>query len=171
MKPILDISNKSSFTVWESCVQRPTFSSSVIVGNHEGDKLQVIYDKDPTKTSTHALFYANVGNILAGCFIDKKSGPGKYVAKLELAKITELRTKPIQGNTVPVAVMETLHMASLHIDAQHALDLDKMLESYEHRASIPHALSMLRASIEKAMTPPEKQQLFWGLPRVRNNED
>ncbi len=178
MKPIFDISKQNSFTVWESCVWRPTFSSSVLVGGAATEKLQVIYDKDATRTSTHALFYANVGNILAGCFISK---PRRKVAmvkeqcmvRIELVRIENLSTKPIQGETQPDATLTPIHLASMNVvlDYSSEPDMRTLLGSYEDRPSLPNAREMMETAVRKAMTSPEQQRLFWGIPRIKVEQE
>ena len=135
MRPIIDISSKNSFTIWESCVQRTSYSSSILVSDQDSNKMKVIYDRDPSKSSTHALFYANVGNILAGCFIEKKNSPKKVgvarnprtfrnlrpkivqstliesSVRVELVRIESLSTKTVQGRTVPHANLAPLYLS------------------------------------------------------------
>ena len=175
MKPIFDISKKNhSFTVWESCVWRPTFSSSVIVGGPSTEKLQVIYDKDPTRTSTHALFYANVGNILAGCFISKPRGKQtQMMVRVELVRIENLTTKQVQGETQPDPLLIPIHLVNVPVAFQSSIapDIGVLLSSYEDRPSLPNAREMMEHAVMKAMTLPEKQHLFWGTPRIKIEQD
>jgi len=173
MKPIFDISQKHSFTVWESCVQRATFSSSVLVSGPATEKLQVIYDKDPTRTSTHALFYANVGNILAGCFISKPRGKQKEsMVRIELVRIENVTTKQVQGETQPDPLLVPLHLVAIPVvlDTKSMPNMDLLLSSYEDRASLPNARELMEQAVRKAVTPPDLQQLFWGIPRIKNED-
>jgi hypothetical protein len=154
-------------------VQRATFSSSVLVSGPATEKLQVIYDKDATRTSTHALFYANVGNILAGCFVSKPRGKQKEsMVRVELVRIDAITTKPIQGETHPDATLTPLHLMSIPIVLTHGQDPDMraLLGSFEDRPSLPHARELMEQAVRKAVTPPEFQQLFWGVPRVKNED-
>jgi hypothetical protein len=178
VKPILDISNKNSFTVWESCVWRDSFSSSVIVGDQQSNKMQVIYDRDPTRSATHALFYANVDSILAGCFISKPTPrfPNSSLLRLELVRIESLTTKTVQGNTIPDAKLAPLFLTSAagKLDFEKGVTqshLDELLKSFSDLPSLPNARSMLEQAVTKAMTPPAQQRLFWGIPRQKIEQD
>lgn len=175
MKPLLDISSKNSFTVWESCVWRSGFSSSVLVSDQDSNKMQVIYDRDASRSSAHALFYANVGNVLAGCFVTKSRGKTSSV-RVELLRIETLTTKTVQGNTVPEAKLAPIHLnsspCSVVEDAQlDEKELDRLIGPYEDRPSLPNARELMRQAILKAMTLPEQQHLFWGIPRQKVEED
>lgn len=174
MKPILDISSKSSFTVWESCVWRDAFSSSVLVADHETNKMQVIFDKDPTRSSTHALFYANTGNILAGCFISKGKRPREMdIVRVELMRMENLITKQVQGHTVPEAKLSPVYLSSIAMRVEYDVEpkFDQLLGAYEDRPSLPHGRQLMENAIRKAMTSPDKQKLFWGIPRQRVEEE
>lgn len=177
MKPLLDISNKNNFTVWESCVWRQDFSSSVLVADQDSKQMQVIYEKNPARNSTHALFYANVSNVLAGCFISKpRRGSTTSKINIELVRIESLTTKTIQGNTVPQAKLTPLYLTSasgvINFDVEpEAAALDELLKGYIDQPSLPNAREMMRQAIIKAMTPPDKQKVFWGLPRQKVEQD
>lgn len=174
MRPFFDISRKTSFTVWESCVQRPTFSSSVLVGGPSCEKLQVIFDKDATRTSSHALFYANVGNILCGCFISKPKGKVKEsMVRVELMRIESLSTRTVQGEVQPDPSLTPIHLVSVPIvlDYTKVPDMRVLLGSYEDKPSLPSAREMMETAVLKAMTPPERQQLFWGIARTKIDQD
>lgn len=172
MKPILDISAKNSFTVWESCVWRDTFSSSIVVADEATNKLQVIYDRDPLRSSTHALFYNNVGNILAGCFINKRRSPRvEGTVRVELVRVESLSTKEVQGHTIPDAKLEPLYLTSASCIKCDELDIEEILGSYKEKPSLPNAYALMTAAIQKAMTPPSQQKLFWGIPRQKVEQD
>lgn len=174
MKPILDISAKNSFTVWESCVWRDSFSSSVIVGDRDSNKLQVIYERDPTRSSTHALFYANVDSVLAGCFISKSNKKhSTSLVRVELVRIESLTTKQVQGQPVPDAKLVPVFLTSTPIvlDYDQEPDMKKLLGNFEDLPSLPNARHIMEEAIRKAMTPPAKQRVFWGLPRQKIDQD
>lgn len=173
MKPILDISTKGSFTVWESCVWREAFSSSVLVAGPDTSKLNVIYDKDPTRSSTHSLFYANVNNVLAGCFISKRDSRRSLDSvRVELMRIEGLTTKLVQDQNVPNAALVPIFLASVPMIVEYDKEPDfkTLLKTWSDRPSLPNARELMENAIRKAMTPPEQQKLFWGVPRPRTED-
>lgn len=177
MKPLLDISAKNSFTVWESCVWRQDLSSSVLVSDQDTNKMQVIYDRDPSRSSAHALFYANVGNVLAGCFIKKsRRADSPSVIRIELVRVENLTTKIVQGHTNPEAKLTPIWLTNasglINFDLEpEAAALDELLRGYIDQPSLPNAREMMKQAIMKAMTPPSKQHLFWGIPRQKEQDD
>lgn len=152
---------------------RDSFSSSVLVADQDSNKMSVIYDKDPTRSAAHALFYANVGNILAGCFISKPTPKHKTsLLRVELVRIEGLTTKQVQTETLPDAKLKALFLASSPRDLDFTKEpsdseLETILQSFADLPSLPNARQMMKEAIIKAMTPPAKQHLFWGLPRQK----
>jgi hypothetical protein len=170
MKPTFDISNKQSFTVWESGCWQPelNFGSSVLVADIDSGKLQVIYDRAPTKNSLHALFYANVGGILAGSNV-KKQGD-QMLFHIDLVKIDSLTTVIKQGMAVPEAETTVLYLSRKLVDPSTAIR--DMIDDMPNLPSLPNIKEMMELAILKSLTPLSQQKLFWGLPRqtVTNDE-
>lgn len=168
MKPKFDISAKNSFTVWESgrFNDRQGFGTSVLVADTDSGPLQVIYDKDPTKVANQFLFYANVGNLLAGSYV-KQTG-NEWVFNIELLRIDNLITTSIQGHAVPKAETSVLFMCRKMVDD--AFDTDKILSDFIQPESLPHSRELLVQAIQKSLTVQEQQKLFYGVPRQKTED-
>lgn len=171
MKPQFDITAKNSFAVWESgsWKDKQGIGSAILAADQDSNKLQVIFDKDPTKTQNHALMYANVGYVLAGCFA-KRQGPNLNF-HLELTRIDSLTTRQVQVDMKAVADTSVLYMSRklVPLDSQNIKLL--ALADMPELPSLPNAYQMMELAIEKALTPLPRQRIFYGLPRLAKNDD
>lgn len=165
MNPKFHISNSKSFTVWETGCWYPNRKngSAIIVAGPQGEKLQVIYDADPLRTPMPALFFAEVGQVLAGARVRQNGNMLTY--HLDLLRIKSLVVKQVQGRPVPTAPdPDILYMSQKQTRVD--TPIDKILEDVPDLPSLPNARELMYLAIEKAQTPLESQRVFYGIPRA-----
>lgn len=169
MKPKFDISNKNSFTVWESGFLNPTANvgSGILVASFDAKPCQVIYDKNPVRNLHQFLFYAQPGMLIASAFI--KLSPSTVSVNLELAEIVSMTTTKIQGEVSPVGEIKTIYLnLSTHPSLK---DARQAIKAYESTANADDGKrNLLNLALEKALTLREDQKLFWGIPRVKEED-
>jgi hypothetical protein len=167
MKPRIDISNQNNLTIWESgrWNEKQNVGRAILVAGPEGEKLNVVYECDPTgATNYHYLFFANAEQIVASAYI-KKLDDNRYKYDLELSSIVSLTTNAIQGESVASAKLKSLWtLKQIGKDTNFSPLIDK---SYTpDRLGFRKAYrDLLMSTVQKALTPSEKQKLFWGIPR------
>jgi hypothetical protein len=169
MKPIFDISSKKSFTVWESggWTDDTGIGSSILVADPSSNKMKVIYDLNAEFSDKHALFYANIGCILAGCFVSMEGTQLNF--NLEVSRITSLTTVLVQERVIPTADTEVLYLSHKLVDSN--TEPTKLVEDMSEFSSMPNIKDMMMLAIQKALTIREEQRIFYGIPRVNTRSD
>jgi hypothetical protein len=174
MKPIFDISKSNGFTVWESGCwnEEQHFGSGVLVAGPDGGKLNVIYDRDATRGLKHALFYAGIGELLIGSYVKDKGR--KQVVDIEVVRINGLTTETVQGKPVPRYTGESLFLSRRLVEGLFK-DTEKVIEELVKQVpdlpTIPDLKEIVSLAIQKSVTPPDQQRMFYGVPREPENDE
>lgn len=170
MRPMLDISAKNSFTVWESgrWNEDKGYGSSILVAGPDSEPLPVIFEREPTQNVPHCLFYANVGCILAGSYVKHVPDQNRWLFTLEMVKIESLYTQQVQGHPVPRITDTVLYTKRvLVLDPN---DTFELLKGFEQPQSLPHSRELMELAIQKSLLPAAEQRMFYGVARIREEE-
>jgi hypothetical protein len=167
MKPRIELSDKGNPTIWESgSWQKPQgIGRGCLVAGPEGEKLQVIFDKNPQTANFQYLFFANPTQVIATAFV-RDVPPGQLKYDLTLCRLKALTTDIVQGEGVLKAEFDTLW--TLKQIVPKATQVHQLVEA----SYLPSRLGykevykeLILAAVEKATTPASRQKLFWGTPR------
>lgn len=174
MKPRLDLSKTSRFSIWESGgwdsnSKRSIGGSAIIVGGPNGEKLPICFDVNPKQYTTQCAFFADIGQVLAAAYLNQDDNK-KINVSLELARIDQLTTDLVQGEAKPFAKLQTLWV---HREMASPNTLDTIYQSYDpskesHRLEYQN---LIKLAIKKAFTPLDEQYWFWGIPRTNQNSN
>jgi hypothetical protein len=167
MQPILDISKKNAFTVWESghWNRNKSFGVGILCAGPSGEQLQVIFDKNPKIFNKTALFSLELSNILIGSYVRESNG--QLTFDLEILRISSLEAPLVQGHPVPRFGSDILYLAKKRTTVE---GIEDLLKDFEEIPSIPNAKELLSVAISKSLTEQSGQYIFWGIPRGANNE-
>jgi hypothetical protein len=167
MKPRIELSDKGNPTIWESgSWQKPTgIGRGCLIAGPNGEKLQVIFDKNPQTANFQFLFFANPEQVIATAFV-RDVPPNQMKYDLTLSRIKALTSDIVQGESVLKAELETLWTLK-QIVPKHT-QVHQLIES----SYLPNRIGykdvykdLILAAVDKAMTPSTRQKLFWGIPR------
>lgn len=168
MKPRLDLSKTSRFSIWESggwdsVSKRPPSGTAIIVGGPNGEKLPICFDVNPKQYSTQCAFFANIGQVLAAAYLVEEGN--QINVSLELARIEQLTTDLVQGEAKPQAKMQILwvHRELVGVDALDSVYRAYSVDKDSHR---PEYQNLIKLAIKKAYHPLGDQYWFWGIPRA-----
>ena len=177
MKPRIDLSKTNRFTIWESggldMKRIPPLGTSIIVAGPDGEQLKIAFDTNPRENVTHCAFFAEIGQVLACCFLNHTQytpDTGELNVSLELARIQALTTELVQGEAKAVAKLQTLWVHRESTDNKRLLGLaDRYDPTVEGQR--PEYQNLLRRALEKANVPLKEQRFFWAIPRPRLHEE
>jgi hypothetical protein len=167
MKPRIELSDKGNPTIWESgSWQKPQgIGRGCLIAGPEGEKLQVIFDKNPQTANFQYLFFANPNQVIATAFV-KDVPPNQIKYDLTLSRIKALTSDIVQGESVLKAELETLW--TLKQIVPKTTQVHQLVEASYLPSRIGYKnvyKEIMLAAVEKAMTPSAHQKLFWGTPR------
>jgi hypothetical protein len=154
-----------SYAMWEEGGLNPLVGNgyATLVAGPNGEKLKVIYDKNPQKNRAHNLYVLDIGHLVSKARIRHLSDKTVGV-DLHLLKVDMLYSENVQGHPVPKARVTPIW--SMKTVAPHD-DVDRVLKEYnsDTLGYAPEVKELLAATLTKAMTPFEEQKMFWGIPR------
>jgi len=159
--------------VWEAggldTRKQPPLSNSLICADANGEKLKIAFDTNPRENITQCAFFAEIGHILAACYINQVQDPdtgsnSKSEVTLELARIQQLTTTLVQGEARASCVLQTLWV---HREVVPNDQIQSLVNRYDltkdgHREEFK---TLLGVALEKAVTPLNEQRFFWAIPR------
>lgn len=174
MQPRIDLSKNSRFTIWEAggWNESKGFGSGLVVAGPNGEKLPVIYDINPRANLHQCCFVAEVGQVLVEAYIKKADTPidGRdLIVSLEIARIESITTQLVQGNAQPKVNLKTLwvHRAMATAKTAEAISDDYAADADFYKEEFHDLLELV---IEKALTKPNSQRIFWGIPRATSTQ-
>lgn len=170
-----EFTRNGSFASWESgSLSGMTKKGwSVLVADPEGKPLQTLFSRNPARTPNHYLFRVDIGYLVVVTNIRpwEVHNTDLVTVKTAIAYFTNLKATPVPNKPKQSTVSyDTQILWSESLIASKASLKDKIAElEIKIPTSTDETLARLRemvaASVEKAMTLPEKQRLFWGIPR------
>lgn len=167
MKPRIELSDKGNPTVWESGSWQSSagIGRGCLIAGPEGEKLKVIFDKNPQTANFQFLFFANPNQVIATAFV-RDVPPGQTKYDLTLSRIKALTSDIVQGESVLKAELETLWTLKQIVSKN--TQVHQLVEA----SYLPNRIGykdvykeLILAAVDKAMTPSTRQKLFWGVPR------
>jgi hypothetical protein len=174
MQPRIDISRNNRFTIWEGggWAEKKGFGTGMIIAGHDGNKLQVVFDVNPTQNVHQCCFFAEIGQVVCEAFVkpaDQVIDGKNLMVSIELVTIKSLSTRLVQGKAKAKAEFETKWVYRAQARASSAIEL---AEAYkvDNEFFKPELYNLIKLAIEKALTPPEQQRVFWAIPRAPREE-
>lgn len=173
MQPKIELTDQLNFAGWESGNFNTKFNvgKSVLMAGPNGEKLKVIFDRPAARLPTekhHFLFIMEVGNLIAQAFINKVHRINRrpaYKVRVVLSRVTALTTEASQDRQLPIAKTEVRWAYQGEMFSEEEV---RSLDYYRNVVGFSEAQkALLKAAVEKALTPREQQRLFWGEPRVK----
>lgn len=173
LKVNCEFTRNGNFAVWES----GSFSSesqkgwSVLAASADGKKLPTLFARNPAQSRNHFLFKIDIGFLAVVANIKPWTSNDLVTVKIVVAYFSSLASKPTPGKTKDMFVdyatqtiwSESFIAAKSQVETK-ARELSVEITDKDQE-TLNRIYEMVQASVVKALTLPEKQQLFWGVLR------
>ena len=170
------LTDKSNFLIYESGKYIPGtgFGDAVLVAGPQGEKLQASF-QPANRTLQQAAFFGAVGQVIVEVFLrttSKQADTGdaneEYEMTISVNRVQSLGTKLVQGRIVGDVSTEALWVARFTGTRESAVN--NIDVAYTQDTALGYAIDikeMIKCGIQKALTLPTEQKMFWGTKKPR----
>ncbi len=172
-----EFTRSGTFAIWESGSYNPQTDNgwACLVADSMALPQHPVFERNVAKSKHHYLFRVQPGSLVVVTNIQRMpSSKDVFSARIVVGKVTSLQTQPNEKNPAHLnAVSEIQPVWSEYFLAVK----NALVETSETlKVSSPHLSGdclegvylMIRASLEKALTPATEQRMFWGA--IRENK-
>lgn len=168
-----EFTRSGSFAAWESGSLSDMTKKgwAVLLASPEGHKLQSLFARNPARTPNHYLFRIETGYLVVVTNVKPWTSGDLYTVKTAVAYFDNLKSAAAPGKAKAATVDYSTQIlwsesfiTSRESILDRAADLSVQIQGRDEETS-DRLKQMVIASIEKSLTLPAKQRMFWGIPR------
>jgi hypothetical protein len=169
-----EFTRSGAFAIWESGSFNPQTDNgwACLVANPEALPQRPVFERNVAKSKHHYLFRVVLGSLVVVTNIQRMpNSRGIFSARVLVGKVTALHTHPNEKN--PTHLDAESQITPLWSESFLAPKADLLKVGATLSVSAPSlegdclegVYGMIRASLDKALTPATEQRMFWGSVR------